>query len=344
MDLRDRAAQLDRHATVDPGRGVGEGRVTMPAHTIRYANPVLAENCPDPAVFREAGRFVAVATTNDNAQPDKFPIWQSTDLAHWQRAGHLFPRERIPSWATRDFWAPEIHRVDGGWIAYYTARDPSGLLCIGAARASSLDGPWADLGAPLLRDPAVGLIDAHQLRTADGRRVLYWKEDGNGADPPRPSVLCAQEIAGDGVTATGERVALFGNDLPWEGDVVEGPWMVERGGWYVMFYAGNTFNSPRYATGVARARSPLGPFEKLPLPILVSNDRWHGPGHGSVVTVGGSDWFAYHAWQAGKIDEVWDVSVHPRMMLLDRIEWQADGWPRIGGGTPGDGGLLALDP
>lgn len=318
----------------------------MTGRALRYQNPVLAENCPDPAVFWDeaAGRFVAACTTNDNQRPDKFPLWQSTDLARWQLVGHLFPRERVPDWTTRDFWAPEIHRVDDGWIAYYTARDRSGLLCIGAARAERIDGPWRDLGEPLLRDPRVGLIDAHQFQDADGRRYLYWKEDGNGAVPPLPSLLCVQEIAGDGITLRGARTELFANDLPWEGDVVEGPWVVARGGRYLMFYAGNTFNSPRYATGVARAASPLGPFEKLPDPILVSNQRWHGPGHGSIVTIGGADYFAYHAWQAGRIDEVWDVSVHPRMMLLDRVDWQADGWPRIGDGTPGAGGEVRVGP
>lgn len=312
---------------------------------LRYTNPILAENCPDPAVFWDpAGRrFVAACTTNDNQRPDKFPIWQSADLARWELAGHVFPRASVPAWTTRDFWAPEIHRLDDGWTAYYTARDRSGLLCIGAARADRIEGPWQDLGGPLLRDERVGLIDAHQFQDQGGRRWLYWKEDGNGAVPPLPSLLCVQEIAGDGVTLRGERTELFANDLAWEGDVVEGPWVVERGGWFVMFYAGNTFNSPRYATGVARARSPLGPFEKLPDPILVSSERWHGPGHGSVVTVGGADHFAYHAWQAGKIDEVWDVSVHPRMMLLDPIEWQPDGWPRIAAGRPGEAGAVAID-
>lgn len=312
---------------------------------VRYGNPILAENCPDPAVFRDAGggRFVAACTSNDNRQPDKLPIWQSGDLAGWQLLGHVFPRGSAPAWTDRDFWAPEIHPVGGQWIAYYTARDRSGLLCIGAARADRIEGPWRDLGQPLLRDPRVGLIDAHLFRDRDGRGYLYWKEDGNGAAPPLPSVLCVQEVAEDGVTLRGERTVLFANDLAWEGEVVEGPWVVERGGSYLMFYAGNTFNSPRYATGVARARSPLGPFEKRGEPILVSSDRWHGPGHGSVVRIGGADYFAYHAWQAGRIDEVWDVSVHPRMMLLDRIDWQADGWPRIGDGTPGEGGEVALD-
>ncbi|HUS68940.1 MAG TPA: glycoside hydrolase family 43 protein [Kofleriaceae bacterium] len=300
----------------------------------QHANPVIAENCPDPAIFRdgESGDLVVACTSNLNDDGAKFPLRRSADLRTWRPIGHIFPAGAWPAWATRDFWAPEIHRVGDAWVCYYTARDRTGLLCIGAARAQRLEGPWQDLGRPLLRDERVGLIDAHLLQDG-GRRYLYWKEDGNGAVPPLPSVLCVQEVAADGMTPAGPRVELFANDLPWEGDVVEGPWVVAHGGGYVMFYAANTFNSPRYATGVARAASPLGPFEKKGDPILVSSERWHGPGHGSVVTIDGEDWFAYHAWEAGRIDEVWDQSVHPRMMLLDRITW-ADGWPRIADGTP----------
>lgn len=308
---------------------------------LSYRNPIVAENCPDPAVFWDADErvFVAACTTNANDAPDKFPIRRSRDLATWEIVGHIFPSGSAPAWTTRDFWAPEIHRVGGAWMAYYTARDQSGLLCIGAARADRLEGPWRDLGVPLLRDPRVGLIDAHHFLDRNGRRYLYWKEDGNAVVPPLPSVLCVQEIADDGVTFIGERVVLFANDQAWEGDVVEGPWVVEYDGTYFLFYAGNTFNSPRYATGVARAHSPRGPFQKHDGPILVGDDRWHGPGHGSVVSVGRSDLFAYHAWQAGRIDEIWDVSVHPRMMLLDPVTFEG-GWPRIGAGTPGDGGII----
>ena len=301
-----------------------------------YRNPVIAANCPDPAIIAAEGAFWAACTTNANEAADKFPLYRSSDLVSWQPVGWLFPQGAWPAWARRDFWAPEIHRVGERLVAYFTARDEAGLLCIGAATAASMAGPWQDLGRPLLRDPDVGLIDAHLFQDEDGRRYLYWKEDGNGAEPPRPSVIVGQEVAADGMTLLGERVVLMVNDLPWEGTVVEGPWVVRRGGACVMFYAGNTFNSEDYATGVARAASPLGPFEKLPQPILRSNPVFSGPGHGCVVAAGGADYFVYHAWRAGQIDEQWDVSVHPRLMLMDRIDW-VDGWPRIGDGTPSTG-------
>jgi arabinan endo-1,5-alpha-L-arabinosidase len=306
-----------------------------------HRNALVRENCPDPAIFRAHGPsalFYVVCTTNDNDAPDKLALRRSADLVTWEPAGFVFPRGAWPTWARRDFWAPEIHRVGDRYIAYFTARDLGGQLCIGAATADHPEGPWRDLGQPLLRDPGVGLIDAHYFQDSDGRSYLYWKEDGNGlrGAARRPSVICAQEIAADGLTFVGPRVELIRNDLRWEGLVVEGPWVVHRHGAYFLFYAAHKFNSRRYATGVARSASPLGPFEKLESPILRSNRRWHGPGHGSVISIGERDYFVYHAWEPGRIDRRWDVSVHPRMMLVDRIEWDG-GWPRIHDGTPSGG-------
>src|SRR5687768_14486551 len=128
-------------------------------------NPLIADNCPDPAVIRiedgGAAVYYLVCTSNRNGPGGKFPLRRSSDLVHWERSGDLFPPGQWPSWAREDFWAPEIHRLGPRYVAYYTARDASGRLCIGAAFADRAQGPWTDLGRPFLRDERVGLIDAH---------------------------------------------------------------------------------------------------------------------------------------------------------------------------------------
>ena len=68
--------------------------------------------------------------------------------------------------------------------------------------------------------------------------------------------------------------------------------MIERGGWYFLFYSANGYDSVNtdgtcnYAVGVARSRSPKGPFVKYPLPVMhsVAPDAFTGPGHCSVIT------------------------------------------------------------
>ena len=80
---------------------------------------------------------------------------------------------------------------------------------------------------------------------------------------------------------------------------------------------------------MARAKKLLGPWEKNPQnPILSGNEHWKCPGHGSVVTdPAGRDWLLYHAYDPK------DFVYVGREGLLDRIDWGADGWPSINGGS-----------
>ncbi len=130
---------------------------------------------------------------------------------------------------------------------------------------------------------------------------------------------------------------MMRNDQPWEkhptlpfGDLVEGPSIVRRGGWFYMFYSGN-FCCGRecaYAVGVARSRGLLGPWEKYAKnPIMEGNGGWRCPGHGTVVEdERGRTWFMYHAYQPK------DFVYVGRQAMLDEVTWGADGWPRINEG------------
>jgi arabinan endo-1,5-alpha-L-arabinosidase len=134
-------------------------------------------------------------------------------------------------------------------------------------------------------------------------------------------------LAPDGLSFAGAAQTLFANDRPWESKVVEGPWVVLRNGVYYLFYAAGEYDTAGYCTGVARARSPLGPFEKCPHPVLTSHGGWSGPGHGCVIAdAAGDDWFVYHAWQGDKIARHGSQDRWPRMALAARIHWQGE-WP-----------------
>jgi len=201
-------------------------------------------------------------------------------------------------------------------------RDQGGRLCLGLAWQDDA-GAWCDLGRPFLRHADRGVIDPALVQTADGRRYLYWKEDGNDCRPQQPCRILAQELSADARALVGCPVVVLVNDLAWEADVVEAPCVVERDGWYILFYSGHGFGGAAYATGVARSRSPLGPFTKRGEPLLTSSATWHGPGHGTLVAGDDGDWFLHHAWRRGEIGEP-----HPRRLLRTAINWDA-GWPDI---------------
>ncbi len=291
----------------------------------QLTNPVTAVDAADPGVMRVGDTYYMVTTSGWDA--NGFPIRTSKDLRNWTDAGHVFPQASRPGWAVIDYWAPELHKVGDRYVCYYTARDASGRLCIGAASAPAPTGPYTDLGGPLVRNDHVGMIDPTFFEDSDGTRYLYWKSDGN--DVGEPSRIWVQKLAPDGLSLQGEPVALLQNDQPWESTCVEGPAVVKRDGYYYLFYSGNMFNNPGYSVGVARSTSPMGPFEKHPNgPILHQGNGFTGTGHNSIVTdPEGNTFIVYHAYAGTQAEGA-------RLALVDRVRWE-NGWPAVNDGMPG---------
>jgi GH43 family beta-xylosidase len=289
----------------------------------QFVNPVVGDDCADPGLFRDGADWFVVCTSGN--APDAFPIRRSRDLVHWERLGHLLPSARRPAWAKSDFWAPEVHSIGGRFVAYYTARQANGRLAIGAASATSPLGPYIDLGQPLVADSTQGLIDATAFVDGAGKPYLIWKVDGNATGQKTP--LIGQPLAPDGLSLTGSATQLLTNDRPWEGPVVEGPWVQRRGGVYYLFYSGASYFDASYAVGVAQSTTPLGPYTKRADPILVTANGRIGPGHCSVAdTPSGETIMLYHAWRAGHVNGPLDA----RQLLVDRVNWTG-GWPSLVG-------------
>lgn len=297
-----------------------------------HHNPVLPVDCPDPGVMHD-GAFYYLVCTSDSPD-DVFPIRRSHDLVHWSDAGFVFPGHASHPWAGGNFWAPEMHRMaDGSYVAYYSARDrDNGRLCVGTATATHPLGPWDESDEPIVCHDDFGVIDPTYFRDDDGQAYLYWKEDGN--DPASDKTLHghtrirAQRLGPDGLSLVGTPTTLIDHSLDWEENLVEAPSVVKHGGSYFLFYSANSYCDDRYAVGVARASSPLGPFTKNPTgdPILSSGNGFDGPGHGSIVD---GTWFVYHAWNAGETCHDDDSA---RRILVDRISWST--WPTIANGHP----------
>jgi beta-xylosidase len=288
----------------------------------RAANPVLPGDYPDPSVIRVGDEYWATATSSEWAP--LFPLMRSRDLVTWEHAGNVFARR--PDWAVGNFWAPEIAEHKGKFFIYYTARKRGGPLSVAVATADKPAGPWTDHGPMVSQD--AGSIDAVPVTDTDGSRWLIWKEDGNSRRLPTP--LWIQKLSEDGTKLTGTMKEVFRNDAPWEGQLVEGPFVQRHGDFFYMFYSGAGCCGPgcNYALGVARAKTLAGPWEKFSgNPILTGNAAWKCPGHGSIVTdKSGRDFLLYHAYDPNAFIYV------GRQGLLDEIIWGANGWPLINAG------------
>ena len=294
-----------------------------------YQNPVVPFDCPDPGVL--AAPDAAMPGYYMVCTGGSFPIRFSRDLVRWSDTASAILPAGKPAWAANGFrnWAPELHRFGDGFIAYFTTVDAQDRLCIGAATADDPLGPYTESAGPLVQH-SLGVIDATYYEAA-GVPWLIYKIDGNSQGQPTP--ILAQQLAADGLSfeAGSAPVQLLVNDGgTWEGGVVEAQWIVRHDDMLYMFYSGNVYDH-RYRTGVARSTAITGPWEKLGPPILSNNERWVGPGHGTVLTIDGLDYFFYHAWtNAG---DGTHLQAQGRHGLVDRIVW-VDGWPTIHDGTP----------
>jgi beta-xylosidase len=305
--------------------------------------PVLETDFPDPFVLLAGDTFYGYATNTDRGTVN-VQLASSRNLADWalvrDASGH--PKDampELPPWAKRGWtWAPEVLKTGNAYLLYFTAKEKkTGLQCVGVAASADPRGPFiSEAAEPLVcqRDLG-GTIDASPFRDADGKLYLYFKNDGNAV---RKKVqIWGQPLAPDGLSVTGEPVALLKPDAAWEGSVIEAPSMARIGDGYALFYSANDFGWPDsmrlspYGIGYATCRAPQGPCSDAPEnPLLhsfhASIGCLSGPGHQALFQVGPRWFIAFHAWSASRGCERLDWK---RFLYVSPLIWR-DGKPAIG--------------
>jgi beta-xylosidase len=277
-----------------------------------YQNPVLFADYSDPDAIRVGQDFYLVSSSF-HCTPG-LPILLSRDLVNWTIIGHALP-EQVPVdhfAAVRHgegVWAPALRFHAGRYWIYYP--DPDfGIYVVTAADPA---GPWT---APALVLGGKGLIDPCPLWDDDGRVYLVhaWAKSRSGIN----NRLTVNRLSPDGLRATDAgKVVIDADRMPgWT--TLEGPKFYKRNGYYYIFAPAGGVTGGYQA--VFRSQEIYGPYENR---IVLEQGRTpiNGPHQGAWVdTASGQDWFLHFQ----------DRGPFGRVVHLEPMVWNPDGWPVIG--------------
>jgi beta-xylosidase len=267
------------------------------------------------AMAKARGWYVLFGTTD---WQENVPTAISVDLVHWTQAPDALPT--LPSWAAPSIsmtWAPAALRAPAGWVLYFSTEEESSQLeCIGRAVSSTPAGPYVDRSTrPLLCQRTLGgSIDPSVVHAPDGSTFLVWKNDGNAVG--RPDALWSQRISGDGLSVVGPAYRLLGASQAWERGIVEAPAMLQAStGGYWLFYAGGSWDSNRYGTGVAFCSRVTGPCVDASTKPFLATSR-------TLISPGGLDTFVDHhgqRWAAFTALVLVPSTWHPGRYYYNRV-------------------------
>ncbi|MBD5203166.1 MAG: glycosyl hydrolase 43 family protein [Barnesiella sp.] len=285
----------------------------------KYKNPVINADYSDPDVVRVGDDYYMTASSFCDIPG--LPVLHSKDLVNWTLVGHAIAE--MPEYAQfqpdpqhgNAVWAPAIRYHNGEYYIYYG--DPD--LGIFMTKTKDPAGPWEPL---VLVHAAKGIIDTCPLWDEDGKAYIAHGYAGSRAGVK--SILGMIEMTPDGTKSIGQDRVIYDGHI--ENETIEGAKIYKRDGWYYIFSpAGGV------ATGwqeVLRSKSPWGPYEVRNVMDQGTTDI-NGPHQGGWVDTpdGKEDWFLHFQ----------DKGPYGRVVHLQPMKWNEDGWPVIGVDPDGDG-------
>jgi GH43 family beta-xylosidase len=305
-----------------------------PAADVSDFFPVVAGDGADPWVVRHDGWYYMTATTGTNVT-----VWRSKSLSGiggGEAKVVWTPPGKGP--ASKNLWAPELHRLNGKWYVYYAADDGANenhrMFVLENASADPFDGRFEFKGK--IADPKADrwAIDGTVLTVKDKSYFVWsgWVADTN----VRQELYIAPMK--DPWTLAGPRVEISRPTHKWEtvGEptVNEGPQALVRNGTVHLVYSASGSWTDDYCLGLLTLKKDADPLDpkawaKHPKPVFEKTKTVFGPGHCSFTTSpdGKEDWIVYHA--ARHTGAGW-----ARNVRMQPFEWNADDTPKFG--TPAD--------
>lgn len=325
---------------------------TTVAEIPSFRNPVTPDSHPDPTVWRDGQNFYMLGTTGSQ----NGNLLTSTDMVHWTPMGFspLDATDAVNAryWDNADrsistnysaFWAPDVTRIGDKWMFYVTCYRSSVDCAIVAFSSDSPTGPFRYVGKiceyldnniasnidpDVVVDPVSGKVWLFFGSTGAIHRVQMNSTGTALIDNPKYTHVA-------GIVKTGsDRTKVY-----------EGVYLYYRKGYWYMFASGGLYSNATYQMYVGRSDKLEGTFvakdgrgmsEGMGTNVLtsLSTDNFYGPGHnGEIYTDDrGNDYMVYHCHS--KKDDPNGAGY--RFVLLQRIYWDAEGWPYFDTGKPLD--------
>jgi len=301
-----------------------------------FANPICEQ--ADPWITQDNGRYLACFADENRAISIQISE-QLTTLG----PKHIIWTAPTTGPASREVWAPELHRIAGHWYVYFAASDGQNknhkawvLKSEGADPLGpyTLHGPLYTGDNPDLRSENRWAIDLTVFEL-NGQRYAIW----SGWPDERDIQYLYIAPMKDPLTLSAARVRLYANDnYVWErvGEQLgerglnEAPEVLQNHGRTFVTYSCSGSWQTSYKLGMLELRpggDPLKPgdWTKFSEPVFKPSAHTYGVGHGSFVKSpdGTQDWLVYHAKQDRK--DGWR-----RYVLAQPFQWDAKGLPVFG--------------
>ena len=355
------AIEADRYATLcaTPGSFKVNGRAsdgtavsaTVVVREDLFENPLVLPSSPDPYITYHEGYYYYVKTS-----VGKICIAKS------RRLQDIGAAPLIPVWSDSanysEYWAPELHFVDGCWYVYFApkskALDSRRMFVLRSTEPSNAQAPYEMVGqmSPTKYNEETGkweinsvediyALDGTVLDLGEKKYFIYSAHKAKGVTTQQ---IFINEMA-DATTLMGKRVKLPAGGTRWEqmcdiGDpICEGPQILRHGGKVFVLYSTDMSNYQWYqicALYADESSDLLDPksWTKIEGPLLNKSlnpgDDSLAPGHACVVQSpdGTEDWLIYHAF-AGNT-ESFSGEQEARCARALKIEWDENGMPVMG--------------
>lgn len=238
---------------------------------------------------------------NESYVMPNYVLYTSKDMVNWEYKGVVMEASSV-SWAsnTTSAWASQMVEHDGKYYLYFCTWDKTdgGRQSIGVAVADSPEGPFVDIGQPLVKgSQTYPQVQNHDdidptvfIETVDGveKRYLAWGNTQYYICELNEDMVSVVDKNADGVIDMNDiqkqKIDNLGSD-----SFTEGPWLYKRGDKYYTFFAEGWREQLAYAVSDEGFYGPWSYGGTIMQVTATSNTT-----HPSVIDFNGHTYMIYH--------------------------------------------------